>query len=347
MDERRTPNAQILVMLMAFGLLLTLLIGTRPPRTDRLVVYVSERNGNRDVHVIDIYTGFIQNLTNDNLTECCPQWSPDGRYIAYHVTDFSVHGIYVMNADGSNRRRLTPEGGTDFTFDWSPDGRDMAVESGYTGDTQAIYLIDVDTSSRRQLSPADTLYASPVWSPDGQQIMFLSCCIYGPNRGGLYTIHPDGTNLRLLTSDEVRPHFPRWSPDGQQIAFTSSTGDRTNGVIYVMGADGSNPRQLTPNDLDSISLKWIPDSTGIIFLMRHSDATHIGIYILDTTDGSIRPLGSVSEHISEVIYSSDGQLVVFTSHQDGDSELYLMYANGTGLRQLTDNNDEDHMIDWR
>jgi hypothetical protein len=38
---------------------------------------------------------------------------------------------------------------------------------------------------------------------------------------------------------------------------------------------------------------------------------------------------------------------VFTSHQDGDSELYMMSADGAGLRQLTDNNAEDQLIDWQ
>jgi Tol biopolymer transport system component len=104
--------------------------------------------------------------------DCCggifhPSWSPDGTKIAYIIEeDICDQEIYVINADGSGKRRLTnlpPNCGGPFAPDWSPDGTKIAFSSG------GIMVMNADGSGLRELTNNG---GAPSWSPDGTKIAF-------------------------------------------------------------------------------------------------------------------------------------------------------------------------------
>lgn len=100
--------------------------------------------------------------------------SPDGRRIAYYISDPGSAGIYIANVDGTNPVRLT--GGSDPS--WSPDGQRIAYVSGATADTGRgnadIFVINVDGTNRRQLTTSADDDFSPEFSPDGGRIAYTS-----------------------------------------------------------------------------------------------------------------------------------------------------------------------------
>ena len=65
----------------------------------------------------------VKQLTNDNARYENPQWSPDGRYIAF--TNYGYDNLYVMNADGSAQHRVSDKKGIGFRFQWSIDSREI------------------------------------------------------------------------------------------------------------------------------------------------------------------------------------------------------------------------------
>ena len=81
-----------------------------------------------DNAVIDADGGIPHNLTNHPGQGKCPTWSPDDKRIAFYSNRDGL-GIFVMNSDGSNQRRLTPVRTGDLYPDWSPDGKKIAFES--------------------------------------------------------------------------------------------------------------------------------------------------------------------------------------------------------------------------
>jgi hypothetical protein len=101
-----------------------------------------------------------------------PAWSPDGLRIA---GDNGNGSLFVINADGTNERRLTtpPTLHYDESPDWSPDGGSLVFsERSFDGTTSALYAIGADGSGLRQLTSGAYADYRPSWSPDGTAIVF-------------------------------------------------------------------------------------------------------------------------------------------------------------------------------
>ena len=233
----------------------------------------------------------------------------------------SVHGkiaystlggdIWVMNADGSGRRRVTRSGrGTDFDPAFSPDGRRIVFRTSrgrYAPDLhgiglEGIFVVNVRTHRERAIEPR-TGGLFPAWSTDGRKIAFSGL----PRRGGtLDTIHlmnPDGSGVVDLGAPG---ECATWSPDSSKLAYCSHPGDG-NWAVWVMNADGSNPRQLTHPTL-------------------------------------IPPAGANGDYPGA--WSRNGGQIVYSSVVDGDRELFLMNANGSNQHRLTHLRGGDGAVAW-
>ncbi len=131
-----------------------------------------------DIYLVDPVDGSITRLTDDGRSSD-PAWSPDGRQIAFTSSgETPLPGLFVMNADGSGRRRLTFPDGADASPTWSPDGRWIAVArstlspsgaSGPIGGSSCqVVLVAADGSGERVLvdGPIDGACATELaWRP--------------------------------------------------------------------------------------------------------------------------------------------------------------------------------------
>ena len=101
-----------------------------------------------------------------------PQIAPDGRRVAYVVTEIDLEGkryrsaIWVVNADGSGRTRFTAGTHKDTSPRWSPDGSRLAFLSDRDGVTQ-LYVMPSDGGEPERITDLKHGVADPVWSPDG------------------------------------------------------------------------------------------------------------------------------------------------------------------------------------
>jgi Tol biopolymer transport system component len=170
-----------------------------------------------------------------------PSWSPDGDEIAYvRLDDPSERpDVYVIDADGSDERRLTHTGdASDPT--WSPDGDEIAFSrSGYHPRSD-IFVVDIDEGDIRQLTrTAEDGEVEPDWSPDGDWIAYTRA-ISGEHSVNymVFVMRSDGTDARILRDPgAIMNTSPVWSPDGTQIIYAS---ERSNGdsEIWVASPDG-------------------------------------------------------------------------------------------------------------
>ena len=115
--------------------------------------------------------------------------------------------IYVMDADGSNVKRLTFEGNYNTSPRWSPNGDRIAFEGSRNGSFQII-TIDVNGNNAMQLT-TDGRNESPAWSPDGRYLAFVST---QKGKRKLCIMNSNGTNIRVLHEGMEQYLNPSWSP---------------------------------------------------------------------------------------------------------------------------------------
>src|SRR5262249_45119009 len=118
------------------------------------------------------------------------------------------YDIYMMNADGTDERRLTHSNAQNTSPNWSPDGQYIAYVSWHD-DVREIFVMNADGSNQRQLTH-DGYDDAPVWSPDGQQILFGSTG--GVAYWSLSVINSDGSNLRHVPLYFNSENLPVWQP---------------------------------------------------------------------------------------------------------------------------------------
>jgi TolB protein len=227
------------------------------------IAFATDRDGggNWEIYVMDSDGRHQRRLTNTpEQKEAVPAWSPDGEHIAYVVDLFGENpAIWVMNADGSERRQLT---GASWPS-WSPDG-ERIVYTVYSGAGEGrLFVMDAGGSERRRLAGSlirrltDTADGEePAWSPDGERIAFSTNV--GMDNAEIFAMDSDGSDRTRLTDIPGNDHWPpTWSPDSSRIAFTSD-GTKGIGEIYVMNADGSGLTKLTDNPADDAFPAWRP-----------------------------------------------------------------------------------------
>ncbi len=256
-------------------------------RKGEAIAFVSDRDGNGEIYVMDSDGGNQQRLTRNTRWDGVPSWSPDGAHIAfYSYVSRYRWAIQVMDADGGNPRQLTDNNACDGEPSWSPDGTRIAFtsDSKCNARSREVYVLYVDGRDQQPLTQNDADDFGAAWSPDSARIAFVS------DRDGneeIYLMNADGSDQQRLTYDDASDYAPDWSPDGTQIAFISNRdGDYE---VYLMDIDGANLRQLTHHDAEDWFPVWSPDGTRIAFCSRR-DGGDFDIYIMDTEGTLLRRL---------------------------------------------------------
>jgi TolB protein len=274
-------------------------------------------------------------LTNDDLS-VRPVWSPDGAKVAF-IREGKSGGIFVMDADGTNLRRITqgPEGIG--TLAWSPDGKYMAYEvrsvrnlnqTSIVLDRQ-IYLVNLEGDARPYLLASDG--ALPSWSPDGHQIAFTSIRRTGPDKWAtsVSVVSVNAGSAPHMLIDNARSLS--WAPDGQHILYVATASPKLE--LFVADPDGSNPRRISDKRYDVISAAWSPDGKHIAFSStRLVDAGFSTAAHFEGPDsGSFQ--GDYSASIDPEI-NHMGQRSSTTPIAQKASELFVVRADGSDLVHL-------------
>ena len=170
-----------------------------------------------DDHDGDVYvvaadgTGLVRLSPPGMAVECCvaPAWSPDGSRIVFAGKNATAEwAMYAVDADGSDRQRISPLAGWAFAPRWSPDGRAIAFTWSPPDSGAEIYIVRPDGTGLVQLT--DQGAWNSVWSPDGSQL------VYQVGDGGavsdLWVIDADGAGLRQLTDTPETERSPSWLP---------------------------------------------------------------------------------------------------------------------------------------
>ena len=139
------------------------------------IAFVGEQNGQTDLFLLDLTTGEVHQLTNTPFPEACPDFSPDGDYLAFVGlwTDGGTSwDLFLLDLTTSSFQQLTD----DAFFDWyprfSPDGEWLAFESNRGGQSD-IYVIRRDGGEVIPFTYDEWRDGFPAWSPDGEELAYV------------------------------------------------------------------------------------------------------------------------------------------------------------------------------
>ena len=211
-------------------------------------------------------------LTNTRgIAETDPVWSPDARRIVYGSgAVLGSYDLWVMNADGSGKRRITHRPGDEGRAAWSPGGRRIALSAyGTRSRRGGIFVATIAGGRLSRLTRGRALADSPDWS-------VRNLIAYERWRRGitsLYAVNPDGGGNTRLASLRGSVNRIAWSPDGRRLALdltVAEIADSATAGIYVVEADGTGLTRLTDESSDAADPVWSPDGTKIAYT-RNSD----------------------------------------------------------------------------
>jgi TolB protein len=148
----------------------------------------------------------------------------------------------------------------------------------------------------------------------------------------------DGKHAYRLTEEKGDPSTPRglffqmqpaWSPDGRRIAFSSARDGTPH--IFVMKADGSGTVRVTESSKADQQPSWSGDGKRIVFSREGA------LFEAPVAGGIARRVGRGPGNAEDPAYSPDGKLIAYDYRVPGFAtrEIYVMNADGTGLRQVT------------
>ena len=168
------------------------------------------------------------------------------------------------------------------------------------------------------------------------------------NNSEIYLASADGRSVRRLTrSSDANDRAPALSADGTMVAWereiTTSGGDVVAVEIWTMRVDGSEARAVVQNGSFNRSPSWAPDGS-IVYTSRVTGSDQIW----RVGPGSTAPVrlttGGAADQFPRV--SPDGARILFQSNRELDFDVYVMNADGSGVRNLTDRTGDDRFPAW-
>lgn len=263
--------------------------------------------------------------------------------IIFTCTRGDFNQLCIVNADGTGYQQITNVEAHNYYPVYSPLGGSIVYASNQNGGYFDLFLFIFQTSKLIRLTNNIGNVISPSFSPDGKTILFANRAADGPT--SLWTVDNTGENQNLLYAGPNTIVAADWSPDGQTIAFAMAV-DRPDAYeIFLMNADGSNAQQLT-HGLDGIggSLDWSPDGKHLLIYAGPSGDKNI--FRIDVAERTGAQLTNGGNNAASS-YSPDGQWIAFNSlRNDDQADIYIMHADGSGMRQVTDNPEPDWQPQW-
>ena len=295
-------------------------------------LWMASRDGSRNIR-----------LTRTPEGESDPQWSPDGRYLAFLSARPAAKDdkkpltqVWLLDRDGGEAEQLTSFAGNVSEFAWSPDGSTLAV-------------VAWEPDSRKTEDPDAT---PPPIVIDRYYFKEDYTGYVGPERKFLHLFDVATRKAERLTASRQDESRPSWSPDGRQLAFLgreSEDPDRNSRFTLFVAAPepGAAVRTLTEFQGDGgdsywmVKPQWSPDGKRIAYIAGGDPKliyyATFGAWVVDAAGGTPRKLlPDLDRNLMKPRWTPDSKSLQLLLEDDRNQQLVSVVVDSGKLRALTE-----------
>lgn len=297
-------------------------------------------NGGPERHLWDVSIPLYADATQLS-------WSPDSQWLVFPDAPANQPGLYMMNLQTGERRRLTESSRIREELDpaFSSDGRTLAFRCRHDQSVSEICILPLTADFKperkaEQITRLGLRSTSPVWTSDGKAI-FFSAGIYVSSGGSVYhmTVFPStarSASPRRLTHGFGEEHYSLAVPPGARLpAFTRK---RSEFNIWETVSDGKmwgpagkvGGLSSTGHDMDP---DFSPDGRSIVFTSDRSGSMEL--WIAESRGHNTRQLTNFKNRfVQRPRFSPDGNVLAFSEGEQNEGAVWVMSASGGSPREL-------------
>ncbi len=290
----------------------------------------------KELWVMTLADGKSVRIASGSESAGDPEWSPDGRWIAYPASAGEKTSLYVARPDGSGERALgeVVSSNSPLTYEgraiaWSPDASRIAFVSATPGPETAAATGDPVVITRYLYKP-DYVEGNTRFNDNRRRHIFIADLASG--------------TARPATSGNFEEHSIDWSPNGEEIVFISNREPNPdlfyNPDIFALRVADSSIRRLTATESAEFEPRWSPDGKTIAYMGTKRGLTDLETDMEDThvwligADGSRRrELGTLDNRQASPAWAADGSALYANVQERGNVRLYRFPAAGWGAPQ--------------
>lgn len=332
MGDRSAAPAAESSFRLADQLLATVAPGShRAPTLSRdgsTMAFVSEASGMARIWVQTLTEGAVAiPITGEEAPALHPSWSAPRNEIVFHRPG---DGIWTVGPLGTPAPRRIVEEGINPSFSW--DGSRIVYER-----FPQIWMANADGTDQHAVEGADLLMPTavqnvvggfPALSPDGEWIVYFRMAS-GP-MGDFWVVPAAGGEPRRLTFDTNRGSHPIWTPDGRHVIFSSlRSGSQT---LWRIAAEGGDPEPVTSGAGEDAEPSLSRDGRRLAYSNVRNEKA---MMIYDPEAGESREILVRRYGLIFPRFSPDGESLVFFGEVAGGTDIFVVGADGKGMRQVT------------
>ena len=243
-----------------------------------------------------------------------PQYSRDGKKIAYMSDRGGTMEIWVSDRDGGNAKQLTAIGDAG-TPRWSPDGQSIVFDASRRRGS-GIYSVSVNGGAPHLLTPDDFENRCPSWSQDGKWIYFASS---RTNKWQVWKVPSEGGAAIQVTAHGG--HAPLESADGKYIYYAKTP--HANPQIWQIAKNGGAEALVSPLVRPPSWASWTVVDHGILFAESPGEGAPV-VNFFDTASHRIKTLGGLNVAPFWLTATRDGKSVAFDRPGWQESQIMLV-----------------------